>query len=85
MRKKYVVALMSFFDMEIKQFLVCADNEYEALKKALVLSCNDDESSKEYELNVQKSPQYPKTYEDLTLFLSHRDFTSAIIEIPIIP
>lgn len=61
--KKYVVALISFFDDEIKQFRVEADSPYEAVKKSMVeLAVNEDNQS---EIDFQNSEEYPKTIDEM--------------------
>ncbi len=40
---KYAVALLSFYDNENKLFLVRATNEVEAMKQALIDTCETDE------------------------------------------
>ncbi len=42
---KYVVAIINFFDNELKQFIIEAESDYEAFKEAMVKSCKDEESA----------------------------------------
>jgi hypothetical protein len=60
----YVVSLISFFENRIKQFKVEAPNDYEAVKKGLVLMCESDEG-RQSELEYQANDGYPQTLEDL--------------------
>lgn len=62
--KNYVVAVISFFDNAIKQFKIEAENEYEAVKKAMV-EFTETEDGKKSELEYQNSEDYPKTVEEL--------------------
>lgn len=55
--KKYVVAVISFFENDIKQFKVEAENEYDAVKKG-ILSFTKEEYRKS-ELEFQDSAEYP--------------------------
>jgi len=61
--KKYIVAIISFFDNEIKQFKIEAESEYEAVKKGMI-----EFTSKDYrqsEIDYQNSEDYPKNIEEL--------------------
>ncbi len=78
--KNYVVAIISFFENDIKQFKISADDEYQALKKALV-DFHSDEESKKYEIDYQNSIDYPKTIKDLESYLNNGDMSSNVIEI----
>ncbi len=62
--KNYVVAIISFFDNEIKQFKITAESEYEAIKKGMIDLCESEES-KQSERDYQNSEDYPKTIEEL--------------------
>lgn len=62
--KNYVVAVISFFENEIKQFKIQSENEYEAVKKAMV-EFTETEDGKKSELEYQNSDDYPKTIEEL--------------------
>ena len=77
--KNYIVGILSLFDYELKLLKVRAENEYEALKKGIVESCNDDEC-KQYEMDWQKSPDYPKDYESLVEILYNSDYYINVIE-----
>ena len=59
----YVVALISFFDNDIKQFLIRAENEFVAVKKAMVEFTDD--KYKQEEIEFQQSEDYPKEIEDV--------------------
>lgn len=77
--KNYVVAIISFFENQIKQYPVSAENEYEALKIGLL-----NFTSEEYradEVDFQKSEKYPKTLDELEKYLNNGDMSSNVIEI----
>ena len=78
--KKFVVALISFFDNEIKQFIIEAPSEYEAFKKAM-LEFVTDEDSKRAELEWQNSPLYPPTYQGILDTIPNWEMDCSIIEI----
>lgn len=59
--KKYVVGILSFYDNDLKLFRIDADSEYEAIKKAMLESCDNDEG----ELELQNSDDYPKDVSGL--------------------
>lgn len=77
---KYVVALISFFDNEIKQFKIEAHSEYDAIKKAMVEMCSSEES-KESELEFQKSEHFPKDMEGYNEYLANGDMDACITEV----
>lgn len=62
--KNYVVGIISLFENDLKLFKVTAKNEYEAVKKAMLDFCEDEEG-KHYELELQNSENYPKEFEGL--------------------
>lgn len=63
MVKTFVVGILSLFDHKLKLLKINAENEYEALKKGMIESCN--EKYKQEEINWQNSEEYPKTYKEL--------------------
>jgi hypothetical protein len=75
----YVVALISFFENEIKQFTIYAENEYDAVKKAMVEFTNDKYKSEEIEF--QLSEGYPKDILELTHYLSNSDMSFSVMEV----
>lgn len=75
--KNYVVAIISFFDNEIKQFKIEAESEYEAVKKAMVEFTGD--KYKQSEIDWQKSEDYPTDLKELSEVQSEMDFS--VIEI----
>ena len=77
--KKYVVGVLSFFENNIKLYKVEAENEYEAIKKAMVEFT--PEKYREEELEFQNSEDYPKTLEDLKSMLLGSDIVTSAIEI----
>ena len=64
MVKTFVVGILSLFDYKLKLLKINAENEYEALKKGMIESCN--EKYKQEEINWQNSEEYPKTYKELS-------------------
>lgn len=62
--KNYVVGILSLFDNDLKLFKIVAENEYEAVKKGMIDFCENEES-KQYEIDLQNSKDYPTTIEDL--------------------
>lgn len=78
--KNYVVALVSLFEGELKQFKIQSENEYEALKLACV-EFWEKEEYKEDELDWQASDEYPQNYEDLKMCLINSDMFGNVIEI----
>lgn len=75
----FVVGYLSFFDNELKLIKVEEESEYEAIKKVLVLVC--EEQFKQEEINFQNSENYPKDKESLIDMLYDSDITVNIIEI----
>jgi len=59
--KNYVVGILSMFENNLKLFKVSADNEYEAVKKGMLIFSNNDSN----ELEWQNSDDYPKDMEGL--------------------
>jgi hypothetical protein len=49
--KKYVVAVISFFDSDVKQFKVDAENEYEAVKKGVLAFTKEECKAGEIEFH----------------------------------
>ena len=69
--RNFVVGVLSTFENDLKLFKITAESEYEAVKKAMIEFC-DDEDAKMYEIDWQNSDDYPKDlsgisneYEDL--------------------
>lgn len=75
----YVVALISFFDNDIKQFLIRAENEFVAVKKAMVEFTDD--KYKQQEIDFQESEDYPKDIEELNNYLGNGDMSFSVIEV----
>lgn len=75
----YVVALISFFDNDIKQFLIRAENEFVAVKKAMVEFTDD--KYKLQEIEFQQSEDYPKEIEELNIYLGNGDMSFSVIEV----
>ena len=75
----YVVALISFFENEVKQFQIRAGNEFEAVKKAMVEFTND--KYKEEEIAFQLSENYPTDILELTNYLSNSDMSFSVVEV----
>ena len=79
MVKTFVVGILSLFDYKLKLLKINAENEYEALKKGMIESCN--EKYKQEEINWQNSEEYPKTYKELVDLLYDSDTSVNVIEI----
>lgn len=60
----YVVAIVDFFENQVKQYKIVASDKYEAIKKGMVEHCSSEEA-KQHELDYQNSEDYPKTYEEI--------------------
>lgn len=75
----YVVALISFFNNDIKQFLIRAENEFVAVKKAMVEFTDD--KFKQEEINFQQSEDFPKEIEELNIYLGNGDMSFSVIEV----
>jgi|LakMenE01Jun11ns_1017448.scaffolds.fasta_scaffold8408314_1 hypothetical protein len=75
----YVVGLISFFDNDIKQFLIKAENKFEAVKKAMVEFTDD--KYKKSEIDFQESEDYPKEIEALNNYLGNGDMSFSVIEV----
>ena len=78
--KKYVCAILSFFDNDIKQFKIEAESEYEAAKKLIILSYTS-EDSKRAEIEWQKDFEYPQDLESLESMLITGDTVISIMEV----
>ena len=61
--KNYVVAVISFFENDINQFKVEAENEYEAVKKGVIAFTKEE--YRQSEIDLQNSEDYPKDIEGL--------------------
>lgn len=81
--KNYIVAILSFFDNDIKQFKITAKNEYEAVKKGMVQFCIDDEKdASEYEIAYQNLENYPKNIKELEeVYYHNNDIVFSIMEV----
>lgn len=77
--KNYVVAIISFFENQIKQYPVSAENEYEALKIGLLNFTPEEHRADE--VDFQKSEKYPKTLNELEQYLANGDMSGNVIEI----
>lgn len=73
--KNYVVGILSMFENDLKLFKVSSENEYEAVKKGMILFSNNDEN----EIEWQNSKDYPK--DILGLISAYEDLPFNIIEI----
>jgi len=62
--KKYVVGILSLFDNELEQFKIAANNEYDAVKQAMLEFCKSD-GERMGELEYQSLPDYPLDLEAL--------------------
>lgn len=73
--KKYVVAIISLFENDLKQFKVEAENEYEAVKKGFLLYSDNNE----HEIEWQKQPDYPKDIQGL--YFAYEEMPFSVTEI----
>ena len=62
--RNFVVGVLSTFENNLKLFKITAESEYEAVKKAMIEFC-DDEDAKMYEIDWQNSDDYPKSIEEM--------------------
>ena len=76
--RNFVVGVLSTFENNLKLFKITAESEYEAVKKAMIEFC-DDEDSKMNEIDWQNSDYYPKSIEEM--INSYEDIPFNIIEI----
>jgi len=78
--KKYVVALISFFDNEIRQFKIEAESDYEAVKKAMVEFCDSEDGVKD-QINWQNDPLFPVNLERLKLDVVNAEMDFCVTEV----
>ena len=76
--KKFVVALISFFENEIKQFKIEAESDYDAVKKTLVEFAGEHKGG---EIEFQNSADYPKNIEALDDHLNNCEMGFSVIEV----
>mgnify|MGYP003542403740 FL=1 len=76
--RNYVVGILSMFENDLKLFKITAESEYEAVKKAMIEFC-DDEDAKMCEIDWQNSDYYPKSIKEM--INSYEDIPFNIIEI----
>jgi len=77
--KNYVVAIISFFENDIKQFKVTAENEYEAVKEGMVEFISEEH--RESEIDFQNSDDYPKDIDGLSDYCNNGDMGFSVIEV----
>lgn len=77
--KKFVVAIVSFFENEVKQFKIEAESEYEAVKKAMVEFTGDE--YKQSEIDLQNSKDYPQSIEEQNDYYLNCEMSFSVIEI----
>ncbi len=78
--KTYVVALVSFFENNVLQFKVTAENKYEAVKLAMIEFASS-EDARLSEIDFQNSEDYPQDFKSLELAFGNWDMSMSIIEI----
>lgn len=76
--KQFVVAVISFFDNEIKQYKVEAESDFEAAKKVLVEFAGN---YKEDEIKHQNSDDYPKDLKSLRVYLGNGEMDISVMEV----
>jgi hypothetical protein len=77
--KNYVVALLSFFENEIKQFGIEAESPYEAVKKCMIEMASEE--YKQEEIDFQNSEEYPKTIEEMDDYFANCDMVFSVMEV----
>ena len=77
--KKYVVAVISFFDNDLKQFIIEAENEYEAAKKGLIEFTSEEHKASEIE--HQNIEDYPKDIDELESYYIDCEIGINVIEV----
>lgn len=78
---RYIVAIISFMENDIKQFIIdMAENPYEAVKKAMLEFTSDE--YKQSEIDFQNSEDYPKTIEEMNVYCANCDMDFSVIEVP---
>lgn len=76
----YVVAISSFFDNEIAQILIIAENGYEALKQA-ILEFEGGGVYNSHLVEMQKNNDFPSTFEELSSWLKKYKYSSSVFEV----
>lgn len=77
--KKYIVALISFFDNDIEQFEIEAESPYDAVKKAMIQMAS--ENHKQDEIDFQNSDEYPKTIEEMEEHFADCEMDFSVTEV----
>jgi len=77
--KNYVVAVISFFENDIQQFKVEAENEYEAVKKGIVAFTKEE--YRKDEIAFQNSEDYPKDMDGLEHLYNNAEMDFSVIEV----
>lgn len=77
--KIYCVAILSFFDNEIHQFIITSNSPFNAVKLALLENCNSEQ--KEAEIDWQNSDDYPTDLESLDDYLANGEIVFSVIKI----
>lgn len=75
---KYCVAICDLFENVIKQHIVEAEDEYQAIKLGML---NNSGDSVEHEREWQEDENYPKDKESLEELLFNSDTLVSVIEI----
>jgi hypothetical protein len=75
----YVVALISFFENDIKQFEIRAESPYEAVKKGMIEMASEE--YKKEEIDFQESEEYPKTIEEMEEHFANCDMDFSVLEV----
>jgi hypothetical protein len=76
----YVVAISSFFNFEIVQLYIKAENRYEALKQA-ILKFEGGRVYKSHLVEMQKNNNFPSTFEELSSWFKQYQNSCSIIEL----
>lgn len=76
--KNYVVGILSMFENDLCLFRITADDEYDAVKKAMIEFYKTAEE-KQYEIGWQQSNEYPSDLEGL--IQAYEEIPFGVIEI----
>lgn len=79
--KTYVVSTLKFYENTINSKKIIALDKFDAVKKMMVLLCEDNKNVVADEISWQNSDDYPKTLDELKDLLFTTDMTVEVIEI----
>lgn len=76
--KNYVVGILSMFENDLKLFKITAQDEYNAVKKAMV-EFTDNAESKQHEIDWQNSEDYPTDLEGM--YSVYEELPFSVVEV----